>query len=422
MPSNAFEFERNLPELVTRRGLLKSAGALAVAGGTLARAAQERKSSMGKSLFAYVGTYSSPQGPEGSKGRGEGIYLYRADGATGVLTPVDLFKNNANPACLALNGARTHLYSANETSTYEGKKSGSVGAYSVDRSTGHLTLVNTVSSQGAGPAHLSVHPSDRYVLVANYAGGTIAVLPIQANGGLGEPTDVKEDPGPVGSEHATSAPPGSFAISGHDHPHAHMIQSDPSGRFVVHTDLATDRIYVWRFDAEKGTLSAAAQPFVKVPTGDGPRHFAFHPNGRWFYCLQEEASTLLHCDYDSATGKLTPRETISSLPKGFAGSNFTSEIAISPDARFLYAANRLHDSIAHFSIGNDGQLSFAGEAWTRGDYPRTFTIDPTGNFLYSCNQRADAITTFRVNRRTGALTFTDQYTHVGTPGIIVFLR
>src|SRR6185312_10459415 len=170
------------------------------------------------------------------------------------------------------------------------------------------------------------------------------------NGGLGEAVDVKEDPGPVGSEHATSAPPGSFAISGHDHPHAHMIQSDPSGRFVVHTDLATDRIYVWRFDAEKGTLSAAAQPFVKVPTGDGPRHFAFHPNGRWFYCLQEEASTLLHCDYDSATGKLTPRETISSLPKGFAGSNFTSEIAISPDARFLYAANHLHDSIAHFSI------------------------------------------------------------------------
>jgi 6-phosphogluconolactonase len=421
MPSNAFDFERNLPELVTRRRLLKSAGALALGGGLLALAAQQRRSSEGKSLFAFVGTYSSPQGPEGSKGRGQGIYLFRADSATGMLTPLDRFENDSNPACLAFNATKTHLYSANETSTYEGKKSGSVSAYSVDRASGHLTLVNTVSSGGAGPAHLSVHPSDRFVLVANYAGGTAAVLPIQANGGLGEATDVKVDPGPVGPEHASSAPPGSFAISGHDRPHAHMIQSDPSGRFVVHTDLATDQIYVWKFDAEKGKLSPAAEPSVKVPPGDGPRHFAFHQNGRWFYSLQEEGSTLMLFDYDGQTGRLTPKQTISSLPKGFAGTNFTSEVAVSPDGRFVYAANRLHDSIAYFSIGGEGRLSFAGEAWTRGDYPRTFTIDPTGNFLYSCNQRADAITTFRVNRNTGALTFTDQYTHVGTPGIIIFL-
>ena len=126
-------------------------------------------------------------------------------------------------------------------------------------------------------------------------------------------------------------------------------------------------------------------------------------------------------DYDGQTGKLAPKQTISSLPKGFAGTNFTSEVAISPDGQFVYAANRLHDSIAHFAIGSDGRLSFVGETWTRGDYPRSFTIEPTGNFLYSCNQRADAVTTFRVNRRTGALTFTEQYTHVGTPGIIIFL-
>ena len=411
----------NLPELVTRRGLLKSTSAIALSKGAFARVAQQKKSSMGENLFAYVGTYSSPQGPEGSKGRGEGIYLFRADGATGALTPVDLFKNDSNPAWLAFNGTRTHLYSANETNTYEGQRSGSVSAYSIDRASGRLTLVNTVSSRGAGPAHLSVHPSDRDVLVANYAGGTIAVLPIESNGRLGEATDVKHDPGPVGSEQAASAPPGSFAISGHDHPHAHMIQSDSSGRFVIHTDLATDQIYIWQFDAKTGKLSPAAEPSVKVPSGDGPRHFTFHPNGRWFYSLQEEASTLMVFDYDGQTGKLTPKQTISSLPKGFSGTNFTSEVAISPDGRFVYAANRLHDSIAHFEIASDGRLSFAGEAWTRGDYPRSFTIEPTGNFLYSCNQRADAVTTFRVNRRTGALTFTEQYTHVGTPGIIIFL-
>jgi 6-phosphogluconolactonase (cycloisomerase 2 family) len=421
MPWNDSDVDIKSAGIIDRRSLLKGAVPAALAGTAFAQAPQGEETSQGKSLFAYVGTYSSPQGPEGSKGRGEGIYLFRADAATGALTPVELFKNNSNPAWLAFNSKRTHLYSANETNSYEGQRSGSVSAYAIDRATGRLSLVNTVSSRGAGPAHLSVHPSDRFVLVANYAGGTIAVLPIEANGGLGEPTDVKEDPAPVGSEHAASAPPGSFAISGHDRPHAHMIQSDPSGRFVVHTDLATDQIYIWKFDAQTGKLSPAAEPSVKVPSGDGPRHFAFHPNGRWLYSLQEEASTIALFDYDGETGKLTAKQTLSSLPKGFAGTNFTSEITISPDRRFVYAANRLHDSIAYFSIASDGRLSFAGEEWTRGDYPRSFTIDPTGKFLYSCNQRADAVTTFRVNRRTGALTFTGQYTHVGTPGIIVFL-
>lgn len=401
--------------------MLQYGAAFLTAGSALAHQAQTQKTSAGKSLFAYVGTYSSPQGPEGSRGRGEGIYLFRADSATGTLTPVDLFKNEQNPACLALNGAKTHLYSANETGTYLGERSGSVSAYSIDRATGRLTALNTVSSRGAGPAHLSVHPSNRFVLVANYAGGTVAVLPIEKDGSLGPASDVKADPGPVGPNKATSAPPGSFAISGHDHPHAHMIESDPSGRFVVHTDLATDQIYIWKFDAENGKLSPADEPFVRVPPGDGPRHFAFHPNKRWFYSIQEEASTLMAFDYDGQTGKLTHKQTLSSLPKGFEGTNFTSAIAISDDGRFVYAANRLHDSIAWFSIASDGKLSFAGEAWTRGDYPRTFTIDPGGNFLYSCNQRADHIATFRIDRRTGALTFADRYTHVGTPGMVVFL-
>jgi 6-phosphogluconolactonase (cycloisomerase 2 family) len=284
-----------------------------------------------------------------------------------------------------------------------------------------LTLLNTVSSHGAGPAHLSVHPSGKYVLVANYAGGTVAVLPILARGELGAATEVKHDQGPVGPAHAASAPPGSFAISGHDAVHAHMIQADPSGRFVLAADLALDRILIWRFDAARGTLSANDPPWVALPPGDGPRHFVFHPNGRWLYSLQEESSTLVTFDYDAARGALAPKQTVSSLPKGFAGTNFTSELRISPDAHFLYAANRLHDSIAWFSIGEGGGLTFAGEEWTRGDYPRSFTIDPTGGFLYTCNQRSDAIACFRVNRQTGGLAFTGQYTPVGTPAIVVFL-
>ena len=200
-----------------------------------------------------------------------------------------------------------------------------------------------------------------------------------------------------------------------------MIQADLSGRFVLSADLGLDEILVWRFDAENGKLLPGDPPAVKLPPGDGPRHFAFHPNGRWLYSLQEEASTVAVFDYDAAKGTLTAKQTLSSLPKGFAGTNFTSEVLISSDGRFLYAANRLHDSIAWFSIAADGMLKLTGEAWTRGDYPRSFSMDPSGQFLYSCNQRSDAIACFRVNRQSGALTFTGQYTPVGTPAMILFL-
>lgn len=405
----------------TRRGFLKATAAMATAGPAIALGHQNKTSQSQGSVLAYVGTYSSPQGPEGAIGRGEGIYLFSMDSSTGALTQRELFANPSNPSWLALDSTRTHLYAANETQSYEGAISGSVSAYSIDRSNGHLTLLNTVSSEGASPAHLSVHPSGKYVLVANYHGGTVAVLPVQPNGSLGKATDVIHDQGTLGPIHATSAPRGSFAISGHDKPHAHMIHSDPSGRFVIATDLALDQIRIYKFSVESGTLTPNDPPYVSVPPGDGPRHFTFHPNGRWFYSLQEEASTLMAFDYDAKNGRLTPKQTLSSLPPGFAGTNFTSEVMIAADGKVLYAANRLHDTIAWFAIAADGKLKFMGEEWTRGDYPRSFNIDPSGDFLYSCNQRADAITTFRVNRKTGGLTFAGQYTPVGTPAIIIFL-
>ncbi|HEV2491823.1 MAG TPA: lactonase family protein [Terriglobia bacterium] len=409
----------------SRRGFLKRAAGLSATGAamgpSLARVQRNRADSRKESILAYVGTYSSPQGPEGSTGYGQGIYLFQVNLTSGALSQREVFRSGSNPAWLAFDPSRTHLYSANETATYQGKDSGSVSAYLIDRSSGRLTLLNTVSSEGAGPAHLSVHPAGKHILVANYAGGTVAVLPVGPNGELGSPTDVIHNQGTVGPTRAASAPPGSFAISGHDHPHAHMIQADPTGRFVLASDLGLDRIFIWKFDGQKGTLSANDPPSVALPPGDGPRHFTFHPNGRWMYSLQEEASTLVAFDYDAATGRLTAKQTLSSLPPGFTGTNFTSEVVVSPDGKFVYAANRLHDSIAWFSISKAGTLTFAGEAWTRGDYPRSFNIDPTGNFLYSCNQRSDAIATFRVNRETGGLSFTGEYIPVGTPAIIVFL-
>jgi 6-phosphogluconolactonase (cycloisomerase 2 family) len=268
---------------------------------------------------------------------------------------------------------------------------------------------------------VSVHPSERFLLVANYFGGSVAVLPILADGRLGNATDIKNDVGKIGPARATNAPPGSFAFSGHDQTHAHMIQADPSGRFVLHVDLGLDQIFVWRFDEQEGVLTANEPPAASLPPGDGPRHFHFHPNGRWLYSIQEEGSTIVLFDYDAAKGRLGPRQTISTLPPGFAGSNFCSEILVSADGKFVYGGNRLHDSIGIFSVGPNGDLAFVGEEWTRGNYPRSFNFDPTGQFLYSCNQRGDNIAVFRVNRDTGGLEFTGHYSPVGNPSSIVFL-
>jgi 6-phosphogluconolactonase (cycloisomerase 2 family) len=267
-----------------------------------------------------------------------------------------------------------------------------------------------------------VHPGGRHLLVANYFGGSVAVLPIQADGRLGDASDVKVAGGTIGPTRATHAPTGSFAISGHDRTHAHMILADPSERFVLHADLGQDKIFIWRFEKEHGLLVPNDPPWVSLPPGDGPRHFQFHPNGRWFYSIQEEGSTIELFDYDATSGRLTARQTISTLPPGFAGTNFCSEILVSADGRYVYAGNRLHDSIAIFSVGSGGHLTFVCEEWTRGSYPRSFAFDPTGQFLYCCNQRGDAITVFRVDIATGALSFTGYYAAVGNPSSIVFLE
>ena len=200
-----------------------------------------------------------------------------------------------------------------------------------------------------------------------------------------------------------------------------MIEADPSGRFVLCADLGLDQILVWKFDDRAGILSPNDPATISLPPGDGPRHFVFHPNGHWFYSLQEEGSNIVLFDYDSAEGRLSSRKTISSLPPGFAGSSFASEIRVSADGRFVYAGNRLHDGIAIFSVGESGALTFVAEEWTRGDYPRSFNFDPTGSFLYSCNQRGDNIAGFRVDRKSGGLAFTGQFTPIGNPSIIVFL-
>jgi 6-phosphogluconolactonase len=411
----------------SRRSFLKTSVALAGTTPLVAGSLGAQSGDASKPLMAYVGTFSSPLRDvlptqvDLPPGNGRGIHSYQVNRATGEMSPAGIHEMGTSPSCLVLNGAGTIMYSANETDRIGDDKQGTVSAFAINRADGQLTLLNTVRSGGAGPTYVSIHPSGRFVLVANYFGGSVAVLPILPDGRLGTATDVKTDAGMLGPTKAANAPPGSFSRSGHDRTHAHMIEADPAGRFVLHVDLGLYRIFVWKFDLKTGALSPNEPHAVRLPAGDGPRHFHFHPNGRWFYSIQEEASTIILFDYDAASGRLSPRQTISTLPVGFAGSNFCSEILVAADGRFVYAGNRLHDSISIFAVGPEGELAFAGEEWTRGNYPRSFNFDPSGRFLYCCNQRGDNITVFQVDRQAGGLKFTGHYTPVGNPSIIVFL-
>lgn len=427
----------------TRRSFLKSAAALALASATGAAAtrpteAEAQSALRGQSLprsatrfganFVYVGSYTlpypAPMPPDSVPYRnGEGIYRFVQDPDSGELRDRTLVARTHSPSWLVMHPERPMLYAVNEWFGYGSEHEGSVSAFAVDPESGSLTLRNVVASGGAAPVYISLDARGDFAFVANYASGTLAVLPIHQDGSLGEATMVHRDTGSVGATRATSGPPGSFAISGHDAPHAHMIMPDPAHRFVFSTDLGQDRIYSHCFDARTGRLTPnPAQPYISLPTGDGPRHFTFHPNQRWFYSIEEEGSTVTFFDYDREHGTLRQQQRLSSLPAGFAGSNFASEIAIAPNGRALYALNRLHNAISIFAIEDSGRLAFRTEVPTRGDYPRSFAVDPGGRFLYVCNKLSDNLTHFRIDRESAMLEFTGHYTAAPTPACMLFAR
>ncbi len=275
----------------SRRDVLKTAGAFALVSGALdvqsAFAASEAETT------AYVGTYTT-----GSDNHGEGIYRFRVNLETGELTDRKLAAKTLNPTWIVIPAAKKFLYAINEVTDFAGGN-GSVSAFVIEPA-GELRLLNTVSSGGAGPAHMSLDASGRFAFVANYIGGSTAVLPVQADGSLGEAVDVHRDLNNVGPARAAGAPPGSFAVSGHDAPHAHMIAVDPASKFVLATDLGQDRLYTYALDASTGKL--AQRGFLTLLGGAGPRHFAFHPNGHWIYLITEESSQIVFMNYDSQTG------------------------------------------------------------------------------------------------------------------------
>ncbi len=408
-------------ELFSRRTFVVGASSLLLSA--IAARAGMKPDALAGHCFAYVGSISAGKAvlPDSQVGSGKGIYLFDVDLATGKLTYKDVTSNAANPWWIALHPTGSYLYSANEISTKPGDTSGSISAYSIDRTTGALTHLNTVDSGGSRPAQLSVHPSGKYVLVANFGGNALGVFPIEANGALGAPTDMQHDQGAIGPKVSSSAPPGGNQANGHDRPRPHMIQADVRGRFIVSADLSLDALLVWKFDLEKGALIPSGMPVANVGAGDGPRHFAFHPNGSILYSLQEEAGTIVGFGYDPTTGALTKKQVISTLPEGFTGTFYSAEIVVAPGGKFLYVANRGYDALVCFRIAEDGTLSKVDEVWAQGSWPRHLAFSPHGQFLYACNQKNDEVVTFAVNRATGALRFTGQFTSVGTPAILVFL-
>jgi 6-phosphogluconolactonase len=351
--------------------------------------------------LVYIGTYTGP--------KSQGIYVYKFEGATGKLAPLGLAANSDNPTFLALHPNQRYLYAVNELGNYQGHKTGSVSAFSIDRKTGKLTLLNVIASGNPGPCHLGVDHTGKYLLVANYNVGSVAVFPILPDGRLGNATAFLPHTGhSVNPKRQAS-------------PHAHSIYASPDNRFVVSADLGTDQVYVYRFDASKGTLAPNQPPFATVPPGTGPRHFAFHPSEKFAYVIEEMGSSLTTFSYDATGGVLHPLETISTVPKDYKGYNDCAELMIHPSGKFLYGSNRGHNSITVFSIdpikGTPTPIEYVS---TQGKTPRNFGIDPTGSYLIAANQDSNSLVVFGIDQKSGRLTPTGQKLDVQSPVSVVF--
>jgi len=346
--------------------------------------------------LVYVGTYTQKVS--------KGIYAYRFDPATAQLTSLGLAAESVNPSFLAVDPSRRILYAVNEISQYEGRSSGGVSAFIIAPGTGKLTLLNEVPSGGAGPCHLALDNTGRYLLVANYDGGSLSVFPILKDGSLGKATAFVQHKG------------GSVNPQRQEGPHAHSVSFSPDNRFALCADLGLDEVLIYRFDAEKGTLAPNNPAYALVSSGAGPRHFAFHTSGKFGYVISELQSTVTTFSYDPAGGVLEAIQTVSTLPQGFKGENAAAELEVHPSGKFLYGSNRGHDSIAMFAINSRrGTLTPLGQVPTLGKTPRNFAIDPTGSYLFAANQDSDSIVLFRIDRNTGRLTPTGQVLEVSSP-------
>jgi 6-phosphogluconolactonase len=353
-------------------------------------------------FWVYVGTYTG--------GKSEGIYRLDMDPATGKLTGRTLAVKTAQPSFLAIHPNHRFLYAVGEYDEFNGKKSGGVSAFAIDPKTGDLTLLNSQPSGGAGPCHLIVDKKGKHVLVANYSGGSASVLPIDKDGKLSKATAFRQHKG------------SSVDKDRQDKPHAHSINLDPANKYAFVADLGLDKVMIYRFDPDKGTLKPGKPAFVTIAASSGPRHFAFHPNGKIAYVINEMKNTVTVLAYDAEQGEMKTLQTIDTLPRGFKGKSWTAEVVVHPSGKFLYGSNRGHDSIAIFSIdAKTGKLTAIGHQAKGIKMPRNFAIDPTGKFLLVANQDSDSIIVFRIDQKTGELKPTGTVVEVPKPVCLRFM-
>ena len=350
----------------------------------------------------FVGTYT--------KGASKGIYTYRYNTSSGHLTSLGLAAESVNPSFLAVDPSHRFLYAVNEVQDYKGEKSGAVTAFAIDRKTGKLSRLNEVASRGEDPCYISLDKTGKYVLVANYTSGNIAVFPVHNDGTLGEASAFVQ--------HHGSGP-------NHEHqegPHAHWIETTADNRYAVVADLGLDKLLIYRFDATNGSLTPNNPPAADLPPGSGPRHVAFSPNNKFAYSVNELKSTVTAFSFNAAQGTLEPFQTVSTLPKDFSGENDTAEIHIQPNGKFLYASNRGHESIAVFSIDQKtGRLNLVHTFSTQGKTPRNFELDPTGSHLLVANEDPGDIVVFKLDAANGRESLVTNDTKVPSPVSLRFV-
>jgi 6-phosphogluconolactonase len=392
-----------------RRIVLRAGAALAVAGPAVLRgghAEAQPRADRATALIAYVGAFTTTQ----RKGHGGGINIYRVDPASGAWTHEQLLEIT-NPSFLAIDRAQRFLYAVHADLD-------EVSSYAIDKENGHITALNKQSCGGKNPVHLSIDPTGRWIVTANYTAGSVGVVPIEQDGTLGPRSDLlnlKGEPGPDGKRQASS------------HPHEAVF--DPSGRFIAVPDLGFDRINVFRLDTASGKLTPNDPPFVAARPGSGPRHIAFHPKMPLAYVVNEIGSTVVTYRWDAQRGSLQPIQIIPSTPSSYTGDNHGAEIAVAPSGRIVYASNRGQDSVGAFAVNaRDGTLTPLGWVETGGRSPRFFTLDPAAKTLYAANadegfgtaQNTDTIVPFRINQANGGLTPTGRVIKTSSPCTIVF--
>jgi 6-phosphogluconolactonase len=389
-------------------GSILSALSISVAVGEMEAAQPPPANVAADDTLVYVGTYTG--------GESKGIYLFKLPTNNVVasqsitLTPLGLAADTPNPSFLEIDARRRLLFAVNEIDEYDGQREGAVSAFSIDGTSGKLTLLNQRSSRGGGPCHLILDRSGRHLLVANYGGGSVAVLPVAPDGRLGEATDFIQHSGSSVDPRRQRGP------------HAHCVTLDPANRFAFVCDLGLDKVLAYRFDAEAGNLSPSNPAFTALTPGAGPRHMTFHPDSRFAYVINELNSTITAYAYDAQSGALSERQTISTLPEHFDGLNTTAEIAVHPNGKYVYASNRGHESVVLFAIdGDQGTLTYVEDQGTGGKTPRHFGIQQSGEHLAITNQTTNTLRLCRIDGRNGRLKPSSVFTSVPSPTCVVFL-